>query len=638
MFKFLRKYNKYILAVGGTLLLITFLIPFAFTNLLQGVGRGGATWATVNDDRPQKVTVSDLNRTQRELQLLQYTTPQLGLNGIDRAEYWYLLQREAQQGGFVAAASTALRGQPDLQSLGLLSSASGENTQFVAQTMAKVQGVSRMIEAYLGSDRYSDRRLKHRARRMLHRATVQPVVLEASAPRTPATYTDEQLLEQMNAYAEVAPGEGDMGFGYRLPDRVKLEWLAVPADSVRAMIEASGRLNAVALRKHWRREHERDVGLGRASRFGPPESDAPVPDAVRSDLLNVHTAGSLDDIARHANDQLRIARRGLAHRGGYLELPDGWTAQPFADLALDIQSTFGVALPEYHAIGDRWLTAGDLVEIDRIGAASTDKFGQTPVGLSQLVLAAQAFGGSPTIPIQEGVAGPPLRGADGSVYLFRIIATDPSRPPASIDEVRAAVVADLDKLAHYRQLAETSDGIRQVATEEGLVALAMLHDTTVRPAAAVSLTDVSTLFSAGGPQPAFLPVIGRHEPTAAAIIDRGMALPPDVPLQDVPVEERLLVIPVEDRLSVLVALINEVSPLTEEQYRLYAQNGIIQLALIAEDLADVSPLDDAFSYDELARRHNFEIAGSDAPVTEPDAADDASQADAAPAPADPETG
>ena len=47
MFKFLRKYNKYILAVGGTLLLITFLIPFAFTNLLQGMGAGRAPWARV---------------------------------------------------------------------------------------------------------------------------------------------------------------------------------------------------------------------------------------------------------------------------------------------------------------------------------------------------------------------------------------------------------------------------------------------------------------------------------------------------------------------------------------------------------------------------------------------------------------
>ena len=33
MFKFLRKYNKWILAVGGTLLMIVFLIPQAFTSL-----------------------------------------------------------------------------------------------------------------------------------------------------------------------------------------------------------------------------------------------------------------------------------------------------------------------------------------------------------------------------------------------------------------------------------------------------------------------------------------------------------------------------------------------------------------------------------------------------------------------------
>ncbi|MHC4142183.1 MAG: hypothetical protein ACYSUF_10015, partial [Planctomycetota bacterium] len=159
MFKFLRKYNKYILAVGGTLLLITFLIPFAFTNLLQGVGQGGATWATINDDRPEKVTVSDLARIQRELQLLQFIAPQLAVQGIDRAEYWYLLQREAQQGGFVAAAGTVLQGQLDQQTLALLSGASGENAQFVAETMAKVQGVSRMLQAYLASNRYSDRRL-----------------------------------------------------------------------------------------------------------------------------------------------------------------------------------------------------------------------------------------------------------------------------------------------------------------------------------------------------------------------------------------------------------------------------------------------------------------------------------------------
>ncbi|MHC5006625.1 MAG: hypothetical protein ACYTGF_04605 [Planctomycetota bacterium] len=613
MFKFLRKYNKYILAVGGTLLLITFLIPFAFTNLLQGVGRGGATWATINDDRPEKVTVSDLARIQRELQLLQFIAPQLAVQGIDRAEYWYLLQREAQQGGFVAAAGTALQGQLDPQSLAMLSGASGENAQFVAETMAKVQGVGRMLQAYLGSVRYSDRRLKHEAMRKFHRVEIQPVVLEASAPDEPATYTDQQLLDQMNTFAEDVPGAGDMGFGYRLPDRAKLEWLVISSDSVRAMIEATDQLNPVALRKHWRREFEQN------NRFGEPDKDAPVPDEVRADLLGELTSRRLDEIARYANDQLRIARRGLARRGGYQEIPDDWSGLRFEDLALDIQENFGLALPEYHAVGDRWMTVGDLAELEGVGTAQTDKFGQFPVALPQLVMAARAFGGSPTIPIQQDVAGPPLRSNDESIFVFRIIDTDPSRPPVSIDEVRDDLVADLDKLAHYRLLADSADSIRQVAIDEGLVALALLHDAAVSAEVPASLIDTRTLFGQSTPMPTALPVIGPHEATVEAIVDRAMSLPTEQAVTEAPLEDRVLVLPVEDRLAVLVALIKGQTPLTEERYRTFAQYGTIQNALAIEDLADTNPLEDAFSYEALAERHNFELAGPGGTgTTEPD--------------------
>jgi hypothetical protein len=612
MFKFLRKYNKYILAVGGTLLLITFLIPFAFTNLLQGVGRGGATWAMINDDRPEKVTVSDLARIQRELQLLQFIAPQLAVQGIDRAEYWYLLQREAQQGGFVAAAGTAIQGQLDQQTLALLSGASGENVQFVAETMAKVQGVGRMLQAYLASNRYSDRRLKHEARRKFHRAMILPVVLKASAPNETATFTDQQLLEQMDPYAEDAPGAGNMGFGYRLPNRAKLEWLVISADSVGAMIEATDLLDPVALRKHWRREYEQN------GQFGPPDPDAPVPDAVRSDLLSELTSRSLNEIARYANDQLRIARRGLGRRGGYLQIPDDWSGLRFEDLALDIQESFGVALPEYHAVGDHWLTAEDLAELAGVGTANTDKFGQVPVGLPQLVMAAKAFGGSPTIPIQQDVAGPPLRGDDESICLFRIIDTDPSRPPESVDEVRDELVADLNRLAHYRQLADSAESIRQVAIEQGLVAVAMLYDTTVSAEIPASLIDTRTLFAQSTPLPTPLPVIGLHEATVEAIVDRAMSMPGEQAVQDAPLEDRVMVLPVEDRLAVVVALINDQTPLTEERYRTFAQYGTIQTALAVEDLADVSPLEDAFSFEALAERHNFQLAGGGPDDTEPD--------------------
>jgi hypothetical protein len=417
----------------------------------------------------------------------------------------------------------------------------------------------------------------------------------------------------MNTYAEDVPGAGDMGFGYRLPNRAKLEWFVISSDSIRAMIEATDQLNPVALRKHWRREYEQ------TGRFGPPDPDAPVPDAVRSDLLGGLTSRRLAEIARYANDQLRIARRGLARRGGYQEIPDDWSGLRFEDLALDIQENFGLALPEYHAVGDRWLTVGDLAEIEGVGAARTNKFGQVPVALPQLVMAARAFGGSPMIPIQQDVAGPPLRDDDEGVYLFRIIDTDPSRPPVSVDEVRDALVADLNKLAHYHQLADSADSIRQVAIDEGLVALAMLHDTTVSAEVAASLIDTRTLFAQSRPLPTVLPVIGPHEATVEAIVDRAMSLPKEQAVTDAPLEDRMLVLPVEDRLAVLVALIKDQTPLTEERYRTFAQYGTIQNALAFEDLADANPLEDAFSYEALAERHNFQLAGAgDDETTDPD--------------------
>src|SRR5262245_38068532 len=108
MLKFFRKYNKYILAVGGTLLLITFLIDFSFTGLMKGIGQGSVEWATVGPSQ-QKVTLGDLHKLQRELQLLQVIQGQMGRlptpEKLDRAEYWYLLVREAEEAGLIAAAA-----------------------------------------------------------------------------------------------------------------------------------------------------------------------------------------------------------------------------------------------------------------------------------------------------------------------------------------------------------------------------------------------------------------------------------------------------------------------------------------------------------------------------------------------------
>ncbi|MCH8166067.1 MAG: hypothetical protein IH889_10710 [Planctomycetes bacterium] len=439
------------------------------------------------------------------------------------------------------------------------------------------------------------------------------VVIEASAAGNPPEFSEAQLAEQMAKHAEDLPGEGEQGFGYRLGHRAKLQWLSIPADSVREVVENSDQLNPVALRKHWRLN---------PVRFGEPESGGEVPDDVRRDLLDTVTKQMLDEIAKYASDQLRIKRRHLPRIGGYLELADDWQDMDFEKLALDIQEKFLIALPQFHSVGDRWLEIDDFAQLPGIGRAATYKFGEIPVELGELVLAARELGGSQTMLIQQDVAGPPLRGDDESVYLFRIIDTDASRPPRSTDEVREALVADLSKLAQYQQLVGSAETLRQQALTGGLLSVAMAHDTLVRRADQVSLTDLQMLqlqvqFQlplSSSPTP--LPTIEVHEPTVAAIIDHALALPQDVAIRNLPKDQRTIVVPVDDRLCVLVVQFVEQVPVTDEDYASFAGNGLVQALLQAEELDQGKRTQDEFSFDALAARHNFVIATTQ-PATQP---------------------
>jgi len=104
MLKFLRQYNQWILAVGGTLLLITFLMPTAIQSCAQQSAVSGSTWATYEGGK--KVTGADLENAQRELRVVELlANPAFRQLGIDREPaHWWLAAHEAQHGGFVGGA------------------------------------------------------------------------------------------------------------------------------------------------------------------------------------------------------------------------------------------------------------------------------------------------------------------------------------------------------------------------------------------------------------------------------------------------------------------------------------------------------------------------------------------------------
>ncbi|MHC5022707.1 MAG: hypothetical protein ACYTGG_02180 [Planctomycetota bacterium] len=628
MLKFLRRYNKWILAVFGTLLMIVFLIPQALNTLAQRAGARAAARATIAGG--QEVSPLEWEQAQSELLALDRTgIRQQVFPFVEDPEHWFLLSLEARGAGLVGANPFRALTEQDLAAL---AGASGADARFLGQTTATRDGVLRLIGLYRNAAQPSDRRLREFSRRLLHSVKAEVVVLEADADDAASEPSEQEIRDQFQAHRDVMAGEGEMGFGYRLPDRFKLEWITIEADGIRQVIEGSDEMDRIALYKHWKRNEGRD---------GLPafvEGEA-VPDVVRQNLLDRLTEDMLDDIAKYAYDQLRARRRGLPEREGFLVLPDDWKQQSLAlpALAESIRARFEIELPAYESVGDRWLDMADLADLGEIGRASTDKFDATPQGLGQLVAAAKEFDGDGSVPVQQGVATPPLRtsinGQDGSLYIARITETDPSRPPDSADEVRADVVRDLKRLDAYRQLADSLSTLEAEARDKGMLEMALDRGTSLRMAPEITMCSrqlLELLVQRQLPPQALatsLPVIGADEPTVQAIVDRALQLPMTSDLSEVPETERTFALPVEDKLSVIVVRLLEQNPLTQELYRVLASNNALQ-ALLLESEIDTAAAEEAFSFETMAARHEFELQAPPS-TDQPEDLDDPAAADPA---------
>jgi hypothetical protein len=72
--------------------------------------------------------------------------------------------------------------------------------------------------------------------------------------------------------------------------------------------------------------------------------------------------------------------------------------------------------------------------------------------------------------------------------------------------------------------------------------------------------------------------------------------------------ERTFVLPLDDELVLLVVELSGIQPFDAERYTQVVQNNALQSLLLREELgADAAPLTEAFSYETLAARHQFEV-------------------------------
>lgn len=626
MLKLLRQYNQWILAVGGTLLLIAFLMPSAIQNCAHQSAVGGATWATYGEG--QKLTGADLERARRELAMIDLLRdPNPSRDPIARVgaskdpAHWWMLTHEAQLAGLIggegrgeavlaAMAARSATAENPITSQDILRNimrATGGNREFVLETTAKWRGVLDLLSLCESVDRISDKRLEQFMAKAVLGMSGDIVVLDARAnaaipgasPDSPSL--DGKLGEQLKKYADkAAPSEiGKDSFGYRLPDRVRLEWLGISKSVVQETIQNSPDLQSLALKKRFAQD---------PAKYGADPATNPAftayESAVRSKTVEELTKSRLEEISKFASDQLGLSQRALKRKNNYFVLPDDWTKQmpSMNALATTIASEFGIPAPAVGTSGDQPITLEAVAALPGIGRATTQKFGQS-MRTQQLVAGAKELTNPNAVaPIQALVASPAMVDDRGDVYFFRIMEALPSAPATELASIRDRVLSDVQSVERFSWLEANQDAIAKEAIADGLRTVAGKYAAKtefVRELRQFNSQFIAYGFRMGSP----IPGLGADPKTLAALVEKASALPLTSDLSKVPAAERTFVVASPDKLSLVVFQVSELLPLSRES--MDGLRATPEVARAARDDSVSVDLSKVFSFDAVAHRIGF---------------------------------
>jgi hypothetical protein len=663
--KFFRKYDKWLISIGMTVLMILFLIEPTLSMLQPDTGK-----QELGRTRLGKITMGEQRAAGNDMEILSSISP-LMIYGIDKSDAlaWTLMLQEAQSMGlsagdyevevvlrnldfkdgaldprlkqFAASRGTNTAGVVEavrhwliIQSyreltlglgkmqtadrIQLLTSMSRYMTPEILQNPMLRQFIEQQFHsvgmASAGSPRLSEPLIK----RFLYdqRATlrVAAVVIPATLYADKAPAPDEAALKALfDQYKDKLPGEGEpYGLGYKQPPRVKLEWLSLPLDRLLAKVQVD---EADALSFY-------DANATRFTVEVPPPASQPastqpeqpkrrqqayeeVRDRVFTQLRRQRASELGAKIAKAVTSTLQENVRTLPMDSGYRAIGPGFEPVPLSVAAEQVFKQFGVRMDVVRR-DDRYLTRSDIAELPGLGEVAIGQ-GAT---LADYILSARELKSTDarfaTLRFQVGVPSEPISGgSDEAVYILRLIDAKPTEVPSSLLEVKPQVQRDAQLLAGYKQLLANTDSWQRRAVTEGLPALAKELKTTVINPPAFTRRDPRT----GGTLAPELPGIGR----SIALVDRAFdvaaraseraATQPGKPA------DRVDAVPVDGRLALVLVRVEQFQPMNEMDY-IEAQAQIPMIApQIQEMLLRSQFKEPPLSRAVLEKRLGFEYAG-----------------------------
>jgi hypothetical protein len=167
--------------------------------------------------------------------------------------YWLLLKDEARQAGIGVSREDAAnqleviipklaRGSTYAQMINNIVSWQGVSEEQIQQMFADVLGVLEYAKMMCSMENVTLRQIKHEASQQEETMDVDYVRFDAGTFSDGiAEPTDEQITSHFEKYRKFAPGQtsedNPYGFGYRMPDRVALEYIAVELNDVAGIVK-----------------------------------------------------------------------------------------------------------------------------------------------------------------------------------------------------------------------------------------------------------------------------------------------------------------------------------------------------------------------------------------------------------------
>ena len=612
MLTWFRKYNRILLVVLGSLLMVVFLLPVG-TGLFQPDPMAEPIGVVDGEE----ITRGDTARAANELELLEMVIGQpLPFSPLE----WVLMTHEAMRNGIyvpdavgMVTVEQMIAENPQVASV---LQRTGASQQMLAGAMQHMQMIEELTQMMLGG-RYSEPRLRHFARDVRSMATVEVVPVDASnLLESTIEPTPEQIQQQYEKYREAAPGTTEpYGFGYRLPPRVKLEYIAVPLDRVAQSIV----VDEVAAQRYYQEHPERFMapppqpvtGPDGKMQAPPPQPQGQLPyrevrdrvmEELREQLATDKQNRIVQDIVATFSEN---SRRLKLDDEGYRVIAEQFQPISMEQLAQQIQERHGV-LPDVKRFEDGYLTANEINTLPGFGQAIVE-IGQQAAPAAAYVQSTRELetdtGLLETLKLQEQIASRPVVDMNGNVYIFRVTDAQEARVPRSVDEVRAEVVRDLKRVQAYEQLKERAERLADRAAQEGLAKVAADFNAEVERLGPFSAYDFMAVLQNRRLEMPQLPVVGRSEQFVESVFELAERVREAGGIQQANAQQKIAAIPLDAQQRVIITQLANYQPIDSAAFE-RDKTGILPFLLRQQTQQDLT--ESPFELEALMRRTGFE--------------------------------